>query len=141
CPSFDDLAPDQLAEADLIFLFIGGIPQQALLIKVGALLERVGNASVIPVVEYAEQEKRSEEHTSELQSRENLVCGLLLEKKKGGTRSQALRGDSSGGGNGARRDPNRTASDLVHAGGREYAGPGSDPRRAAASGDPGGRAG
>src|SRR5690606_39348823 len=25
---------------------------------------------------------RSEEHTSELQSRENLVCGLLLEKKR-----------------------------------------------------------
>jgi len=25
---------------------------------------------------------RSEEHTSELQSRENLVCRLLLEKKK-----------------------------------------------------------
>src|SRR5690606_41268607 len=28
---------------------------------------------------------RSEEHTSELQSRENLVCRLLLEKKKSGT--------------------------------------------------------
>src|SRR5690606_40944462 len=28
------------------------------------------------------QIKRSEEHTSELQSRENLVCRLLLEKKK-----------------------------------------------------------
>src|SRR5690606_40812101 len=27
-------------------------------------------------------EQRSEEHTSELQSRENLVCRLLLEKKK-----------------------------------------------------------
>src|SRR5690606_40488728 len=27
-------------------------------------------------------EMRSEEHTSELQSRENLVCRLLLEKKK-----------------------------------------------------------
>src|SRR5690606_41828242 len=27
---------------------------------------------------------RSEEHTSELQSRENLVCRLLLEKKKSG---------------------------------------------------------
>src|SRR5690606_3683526 len=27
---------------------------------------------------------RSEEHTSELQSRENIVCRLLLEKKKGG---------------------------------------------------------
>src|SRR5690606_40564007 len=29
-----------------------------------------------------EMKKRSEEHTSELQSRENLVCRLLLEKKK-----------------------------------------------------------
>src|SRR5690606_39465756 len=29
-----------------------------------------------------QQLKRSEEHTSELQSRENLVCRLLLEKKK-----------------------------------------------------------
>src|SRR5690606_2459913 len=29
-----------------------------------------------------EDPKRSEEHTSELQSRENLVCRLLLEKKK-----------------------------------------------------------
>src|SRR5690606_42057590 len=28
------------------------------------------------------EEARSEEHTSELQSRENLVCRLLLEKKK-----------------------------------------------------------
>src|SRR5690606_41908498 len=27
-------------------------------------------------------DRRSEEHTSELQSRENLVCRLLLEKKK-----------------------------------------------------------
>src|SRR5690606_40502420 len=29
--------------------------------------------------------RRSEEHTSELQSRENLVCRLLLEKKKDDT--------------------------------------------------------
>src|SRR5690606_39625035 len=36
--------------------------------------------SAIPQVEKAVQ--RSEEHTSELQSRENLVCRLLLEKKK-----------------------------------------------------------
>src|SRR2546427_3433183 len=28
------------------------------------------------------QERRSEEHTSELQSQSNLVCRLLLEKKK-----------------------------------------------------------
>src|SRR5690606_39831142 len=30
----------------------------------------------------AQAHQRSEEHTSELQSRENLVCRLLLEKKK-----------------------------------------------------------
>src|SRR5690606_41292924 len=30
---------------------------------------------------WLESESRSEEHTSELQSRENLVCRLLLEKK------------------------------------------------------------
>src|SRR2546430_9908138 len=30
----------------------------------------------------AREERRSEEHTSELQSQSNLVCRLLLEKKK-----------------------------------------------------------
>src|SRR5690606_39599627 len=35
-------------------------------------------AEVLRVLGY----RRSEEHTSELQSRENLVCRLLLEKKK-----------------------------------------------------------
>src|SRR3712207_7978938 len=34
----------------------------------------------------AEQQRRSEEHTSELQSRQYLVCRLLLEKKQ--TRSE-----------------------------------------------------
>src|SRR5690606_41121078 len=34
------------------------------------------------VVDTVVQRARSEEHTSELQSRENLVCRLLLEKKK-----------------------------------------------------------
>src|SRR5690606_28598091 len=33
-------------------------------------------------VDGGDQHHRSEEHTSELQSRENLVCRLLLEKKK-----------------------------------------------------------
>src|SRR2546430_5116073 len=33
-------------------------------------------------LEAAEVEHRSEEHTSELQSQSNLVCRLLLEKKK-----------------------------------------------------------
>src|SRR5690606_41793545 len=34
-----------------------------------------------------EDQCRSEEHTSELQSRENLVCRLLLEKKKKNTKA------------------------------------------------------
>src|SRR5690349_22932497 len=34
--------------------------------------------------------RRSEEHTSELQSRRDLVCRLLLEKKKATTRSLLL---------------------------------------------------
>src|SRR2546427_1394150 len=44
----------------------------------GRILARGGAAAA---VELAEQ-LRSEEHTSELQSQSNLVCRLLLEKKK-----------------------------------------------------------
>src|SRR5690606_40848413 len=39
-------------------------------------------AGLLAVVDGAPRCTRSEEHTSELQSRENLVCRLLLEKKK-----------------------------------------------------------
>src|SRR5690606_41158560 len=35
-----------------------------------------------PPTNHAPEPARSEKHTSELQSRENLVCRLLLEKKK-----------------------------------------------------------
>src|SRR5699024_12517405 len=52
---------------------IGGIMTHALLVQqVGERCERHGRAWVA----------RSEEHTSELQSRFDLVCRLLLEKKK-----------------------------------------------------------
>src|SRR5436309_12720500 len=40
-----------------------------------------GFASVFGEWQTTDEAKRSEEHTSELQSRENLVCRLLLEKK------------------------------------------------------------
>src|SRR5690606_41569382 len=51
------------------------------------LLERavLGNESARAALDRARADaarERSEEHTSELQSRENLVCRLLLEKKK-----------------------------------------------------------
>src|SRR2546430_11966474 len=39
----------------------------------------------------AEPAARSEEHTSELQSQSNLVCRLLLEKKKKNAMSEPLR--------------------------------------------------
>src|SRR5690606_39614854 len=55
----------------------------------GAVRFRPADAADVPriveVVEAAYRGRggwRSEEHTSELQSRENLVCRLLLEKKK-----------------------------------------------------------
>src|SRR5690606_41835363 len=41
-----------------------------------------GEAKVFAIESVRGSSKRSEEHTSELQSRENLVCRLLLEKKK-----------------------------------------------------------
>src|SRR5690606_42051886 len=40
------------------------------------------SASTAPISRLRPRGNRSEEHTSELQSRENIVCCLLLEKKK-----------------------------------------------------------
>src|SRR3712207_8009337 len=58
-------------------------------IIVGGLIAFVGHDSVAGrIVEYHDVVQRSEEHTSELQSRQYLVCRLLLEKKK--KQSQAL---------------------------------------------------
>src|SRR6478672_13110454 len=45
-------------------------------VRLPAAAYRPGRRSVVPA------EHRSEEHTSELQSRSDLVCRLLLEKKK-----------------------------------------------------------
>src|SRR2546426_2496320 len=50
---------------------------------VGALLRREGlYSSHLTAWRAARERRRSEEHTSELQSPCNLVCRLLLEKKK-----------------------------------------------------------
>src|SRR6266853_5217745 len=48
---------------------------------VGLVLEEL-DPSAAGLVAYHPREERSEEHTSELQSQSNLVCRLLLEKKK-----------------------------------------------------------
>src|SRR5690606_40561346 len=64
---------------------LAGMPQLAVAIVVIVLI----NGGFAFAQEYRadraaveEHDHRSEEHTSELQSRENLVCRLLLEKKK-----------------------------------------------------------
>src|SRR3989449_2005421 len=44
--------------------------------------ERIDVAASLEIVDIMNGEDRSEEHTSELQSRLHLVCRLLLEKKK-----------------------------------------------------------
>src|SRR5438067_4656211 len=45
-------------------------------------VERLGSGKFAVLREQAKLPARSEEHTSELQSRFDLVCRLLLEKKK-----------------------------------------------------------
>src|SRR2546427_7133039 len=42
----------------------------------------LGLGAIAGAVIYRDLSRRSEEHTSELQSQSNLVCRLLLEKKK-----------------------------------------------------------
>src|SRR3712207_8831906 len=56
-------------------------------VEVPLVLEGLGGGSVehpggLPLVELLDPLQRSEEHTSELQSRQYLVCRPLLEKKK-----------------------------------------------------------
>src|SRR5690606_22696974 len=51
-------------------------------VRAGKGGQEVEGVPVFDSVRQARAETRSEEHTSELQSRENLVCRLLLEKKK-----------------------------------------------------------
>src|SRR5690606_41014038 len=54
----------------------------SLLYRISRDCKRGSSKLVQPGIADVSAESRSEEHTSELQSRENLVCRLLLEKKK-----------------------------------------------------------
>src|SRR2546427_9743145 len=59
-----------------IFRFVVSADEGIRLLRVDELADVLGAAN------RARQRVRSEEHTSELQSQSNLVCRLLLEKKK-----------------------------------------------------------
>src|SRR5690349_23236168 len=62
-------------------LLIGGAGPQRTLPLVARYAD-IWNAQQLPPEGVRERSARSEEHTSELQSRRELVCRLLLEKKK-----------------------------------------------------------
>src|SRR5690606_41571258 len=55
-------------------------PYHFILIVVKMFFNAAGSPLIIFSANYMVKRERSEEHTSELQSRENLVCRLLLEK-------------------------------------------------------------
>src|SRR5690606_41744835 len=86
--SFPTRRSSDLADGVIAVAGSGGV---VLLALVEGDEEQVGPARFVPVDpglqgkgcrDRRRAEPRSEEHTSELQSRENLVCRLLLEKKK-----------------------------------------------------------
>src|SRR5690606_41324766 len=81
---FDDPAPTEiytLSLHDALPIFEGFIGvEEAVEIR---LFGQIADPLVLfHIVSRLSARRRSEEHTSELQSRENLVCRLLLEKKK-----------------------------------------------------------
>src|SRR5690606_41946440 len=65
---------------DALPIFLGQLPLGRLVALVMLRVARDQRRMAADLLEQRQQ--RSEEHTSELQSRENLVCRLLLEKKK-----------------------------------------------------------
>src|SRR2546430_12557104 len=78
-----------IAAAALLILFLGRLSEKKspdLLLEAFARLpERITNRQVwlaFAGPDDSGMQARSEEHTSELQSQSNLVCRLLLEKKK-----------------------------------------------------------
>src|SRR6266498_4718269 len=88
-PETDVVAPEDLnkAERSLWDALPGGSPRLGLACRVppsGQLVSRREEALLQVCVSMLPRARltRSEEHTSELQSRPHLVCRLLLEKKK-----------------------------------------------------------
>src|SRR5207247_7531080 len=82
-----------LGDGDSVKVVTGKTPVRFLLVSGKPLHEPIARYGpfVMNTEEEIEQTLRSEEHTSELQSRVDLVCRLLLEKKKKNTQFNILR--------------------------------------------------
>src|SRR5687768_17900486 len=74
-------APFRLNQAKINLLLGRGLIEQLVDLALDFPIEMLGEVALQPDPHRAHVE-RSEEHTSELQSRLHLVCRLLLEKKK-----------------------------------------------------------
>src|SRR5690242_21195768 len=74
-----DRVPQEIADTDV---FIGWSLRSAQFVSAKKLRWIHSPAAAVHQLMYPELVRRSEEHTSELQSHVNLVCRLLLEKKK-----------------------------------------------------------
>src|SRR2546430_17067684 len=75
---FNDTATTEIYTLSLHDALPISFPQQ----EIAQTLLAASADEQVHVRRVAEQSRRSEEHTSELQSQSNLVCRLLLEKKK-----------------------------------------------------------
>src|SRR5207302_11060151 len=73
---------DGYVEAVLDVVFLAYRVGEGLAILIERPAEHAGDEGSLRKSRLSRTALRSEEHTSELQSRENLVCRLLLEKKK-----------------------------------------------------------
>src|SRR2546430_8368737 len=80
---FRSVDGDRVWRADLVLAAVAAADRAALVVLRGEPaaqpLGHFARQLRLPVLAH---ERRSEEHTSELQSQSNLVCRLLLEKKK-----------------------------------------------------------
>src|SRR5439155_24775462 len=70
------------ARAEQLYVYLYPAQTGARLYPLGGDVRYLVDADGTKLLEKRQMHKRSEEHTSELQSRGHLVCRLLLEKKK-----------------------------------------------------------
>src|SRR5690606_40151199 len=76
--AFDSLANPQIVSQGTLRAFDTTVPDEVYFSNWGSLADGVWNFEFVPGRDFARVGERSEEHTSELQSRENIVCSLLL---------------------------------------------------------------